>query len=236
MPGLFSVLRRHSLLTATAFIITALSIPAYQDYRSFISYGPGGPPHNALGWFFSRFIATPFGQDMLGTGVYEPKVLTGKNKSYLTIANDQLPQRYGKRPVVGAHAVPQRQISQISAGDVQNDFVAAFYILASKNPHIIKVAPSNAEKHSDAMWLLDTIHHAREAVQTGGEIAHIHETGDHSLHVVLSPADAKEVIEAGWDQRHAFAGWRPLGDEVDIILEIVKAALRYTSMGAEVVS
>ncbi|KAL3704428.1 hypothetical protein TMatcc_010119 [Talaromyces marneffei ATCC 18224] len=215
MPGLFSVLRRHSLLTATAFIITALSIPAYQDYRSFISYGPGGPPHNALGWFFSRFIATPFGQDMLGTGVYEPKVLTGKNKSYLTIANDQLPQRYGKRPV---------------------DFVAAFYILASKNPHIIKVAPSNAEKHSDAMWLLDTIHHAREAVQTGGEIAHIHETGDHSLHVVLSPADAKEVIEAGWDQRHAFAGWRPLGDEVDIILEIVKAALRYTSMGAEVVS
>jgi hypothetical protein len=135
--------------------------------------------------------------------------------------------------------------------------VTAFYALASKNSHIIKVAPSNAEKHSDAMWLLDNIPRAREAFQTGGEVAHIHETGDHSLHVVLSPADAKKVIDAGWGQRHAFAGWRPWGgrlekivnipatylliytprtsEETDIVLEIVKATMRHMSMGDVVI-
>lgn len=108
------------------------------------------------------------------------------------------------------------------------------------------------------MWLLKNITGAREAYQMGGEFAHIHETGDHSLHVVLSPADAKKVIEAGWGQRHALAGWRPLGgrlekvinipetylliytprtaDEVEVVLEIVRAAIRHVSMGADVVS
>lgn len=108
------------------------------------------------------------------------------------------------------------------------------------------------------MWLLDDIPRAHEAFQTGGELAHVHETGDHSLHVVLSPADAKKVIDAGWGQRHALAGWRPLGgklekiidlpstyliiytprtaEEINIVLEIVRAAIRHMSMGAEVVS
>lgn len=108
------------------------------------------------------------------------------------------------------------------------------------------------------MWLLENIPRAREAFQTGGELAHIHETGDHSLHVVLSPADAKKVIEAGWGQRHALAGWRPLGGklekivdipatylliytprtagEIEVVLEIVRAAMRYVSMGADVIS
>ncbi|KAI7970754.1 hypothetical protein EIK77_007934 [Talaromyces pinophilus] len=278
MADLFSVLRRHSVLTATSVIIAALSIPAYRDYQVFISYGPGGPPHNALGWFFSRFLATPFGQEMFSTAVYERRILAGENTSYLNFAGGQLPQRDGETPAVGPHVVPQRQIDQISGRDIQKvrfgnfptlieittdtenkqDFVTAFYALASKNSHIIKIAPSNAEKHSDAMWLLDNIPRAREAFQTGGEVAHIHETGDHSLHVVLSPADAKKVIEAGWGQRHALSGWRPLGgrlekiidipatylliytprtsEETEIVLEIVKATMRHMSMGAEVIS
>jgi hypothetical protein len=120
MPNLFSLLRRHSILTATAIITTALSIPAYHDYQLFISYGPGGPPHNVLGWFFSRFIATPFGQDMFHTRTYEQRIQSGENTSYLTFSNDgNLPHRAGERPVVGSHIVPQRQISQISTGDIQ---------------------------------------------------------------------------------------------------------------------
>jgi hypothetical protein len=119
MANLFSILRRHSILTAIAVVITALSIPAYEDYQLFISYGPGGPPHNALGWFFSRFLATPFGQEMFSTAVYERRILAGENTSYLTTADGQLPQRDGATPVVGPHVVPQRQIDQISGGEIQ---------------------------------------------------------------------------------------------------------------------
>lgn len=108
------------------------------------------------------------------------------------------------------------------------------------------------------MWLIDGIPRAREALQTQGELAHIHETGDNSLHVVLSPTDAKKIIDAGWGQRHALAGWRPWGGrlekiidipatylliytprteaEIEMVLEIVKAAMRHMSLGAEVIS
>lgn len=119
MASLFSVLRHHSILTTTAVIITALSIPAYRDYQLFISYGPGGPPHNALGWFFSRFLATPCGQEMFSTAMYERRILAGEDKSYLTFANGQLPQRDGETPVVSPHVVPQRQINQISSQNIQ---------------------------------------------------------------------------------------------------------------------
>ncbi|EED14431.1 conserved hypothetical protein [Talaromyces stipitatus ATCC 10500] len=260
MSSLFSVLRRHPILTtATAVVIAAMSTSAYRDYGVFISYGPGGPPHNALGWFMSRFLATPFGQEMFNTGMYTRRMQNGENASYIILTDGgQLPRRHGERPVIGPHVVPQRQLSQMPSANIQKDFVADFYALAGKNSHIIKVARSKAERQSDAMSLVDSVPRTQEASQTGGEIAHIHETGDHSLHVILSPADAKQVIDAGWGQRHAFSGWRPWGgifekivdipatylliyaprtsDETQIILEIVKASMRYMSLGAEIIS
>lgn len=136
--------------------------------------------------------------------------------------------------------------------------MAAFNTFASKNPHLIKIAPSQAERHSDAMWLVDDIARAPEALQTQGEFAHIHGTGDHSAHVVLSASDAKKVIDAGWGQRHGFAGYRPLGSvsdkivnipatylliyaprnqkEIEVVMEIVRASLRHVSLGKDVIS
>ena len=38
-----------------------------------------------------------------------------------------------------------------------------------------------------------------------GEIAHVHQS-DGSAHVVLSFADAKEVIAKGWGERHELVG------------------------------
>lgn len=56
---------------------------------------------------------------MFSTAVYERRILAGENKSYLTFGDGQLPQRDGETPVVGSHVVPQRQINQISGGDIQ---------------------------------------------------------------------------------------------------------------------
>jgi Family of unknown function (DUF5519) len=110
-------------------------------------------------------------------------------------------------------------------------------------------------KHSDAIWLKDDIPRSPEIALTKGELSHIHTTGDHSLHVVLSEADAKEVIDAGWGQRHPFAGYRPFGgkitnlpstyihiyaprnqEELDAVIEIVRAGIRNGSLGGNVVS
>lgn len=44
-------------------------------------------------------------------------------------------------------------------------------------------------------------------IASKGELGHIH--GDTSLHLYLSPEDAKVVIEKGWAQRHRLARTQP---------------------------
>jgi hypothetical protein len=76
--------------------------------------------------------------------------------------------------------------------------------LQSKYPHTLRLSLSNAEGET-----ADTIY-ARpespacntEAQKVGFEIAHVHPT-DNSLHMLLSPADARAVVEAGWGRRFA---------------------------------
>lgn len=71
-----------------------------------------------------------------------------------------------------------------------------------------------------------------------GEICHIHES-DMSAHVVLSIADAKEVVAKGWGERHRITGTAiiPLGYtllylprnlmEVEVIRSILEAGVEY---------
>lgn len=101
-----------SALTATAL---GLAIPkAYRDYRTFVSYGPGGIPNNAFGWLVVSVFFNPFRREMLSTDVYDRKVMAGEDTSLLT----SLQPREGERPVVGPHAVPQRQLDGIPGMEV----------------------------------------------------------------------------------------------------------------------
>lgn len=95
----------------------------------------------------------------------------------------------------------------------------------SKNPHLIKINESQLERHSPAIFLADNVPQSDIARGINSEIAHIHCTGEFSVHVTLSPADCKlsspfpmdmhlrysrrtgkKVIDAGWAQRHPLSG------------------------------
>ncbi|KAJ2961952.1 hypothetical protein NQZ79_g2832 [Umbelopsis isabellina] len=253
--------RRRPLLTAAAVLgVFAVSIPAYQDYQLYMSYGAGGVPHNAFGWFMSRCLLTPFSQEMLGTEVYQKKINQGAATTYIE-PNGKLPQRSGTNPAMGPHVVPQRQISQLPDDEIKRKLNEVFYAFARKNSNLLKLAPSRLERHTDAIFLADTVFASPptpEAIRMKGEICHIHGSNDHSVHVVLSPRDAKEAIEAGWGQRHGFSGWEPAAtvtrgvidlpaeylflyaprdqQELDAVMELVKASVRFVSGGAEVKS
>jgi hypothetical protein len=66
------------------------------------------------------------------------------------------------------------------------------------------------------------------------EVAHVHPT-ENSLHVYLSPRDARRVIEAGWGQRFPVEWLAPPSwilvyaprdeKEVELVKEIVRAAV-----------
>ena len=106
---------RLALSALTAGIL-AITVPkAYRDYQTFVSYGPGGIPNNAFGWLLVSLLFNPIGREMLSTDVYDRKINSGETMSLLP----DIQPRKGGRPIVGPHAVPQRQISCIPEADVR---------------------------------------------------------------------------------------------------------------------
>lgn len=78
-----------------------LAIPkAYRDYRTFVSYGPGGIPNNVFGWLSVTLFLSPLSRGMLDTAIYDHKI----NAETAPLLQD-LPERRDERPVVGAKAV-----------------------------------------------------------------------------------------------------------------------------------
>ncbi|KAJ4252864.1 hypothetical protein NW762_010770 [Fusarium torreyae] len=105
------------------------------------------------------------------------------------------------------------------------------------------------------MFLVDRSNESAIAKQMLGEVSHIHATGDHSIHVVLSPQDCKKVIESGWGQRHPLDGvqaakyifgwtipdeyillYAPRSEhEIDVAMEIVAACIGFMTGSRNVV-
>lgn len=72
----------------------------------------------------------------------------------------------------------------------------AFNNLYQQNQHLIKLSTSLRENHTEALFLADGVQ-GKEPVSTEAlrEIAHIHGTGDHSVHVTVSPQDCEYKIK-----------------------------------------
>ncbi|GLI82083.1 hypothetical protein PoHVEF18_010484 [Penicillium ochrochloron] len=249
---------RLNLALGTAAVLgSAFLLPAaYRDYRIFKSYGPGGVPNNILGWMTVRALFQPFGREMLSTEVYVRRIDAAEghgrgDEGYLTLSTEQLESRKDEgRPEVGPHVAPQRQVTQIPDEDVMEKFRSKFRSFGLKNHHLVKFQQSNLEGQAEALFLADHLPITDLATTMQGEIAHIHSGNDHSLHLVMAPADCKKIIEAGWGQRHAFSGtsaltflslgtlpdipseylliYAPRNDaEIEIVLEIVSASIKF---------
>lgn len=124
LPKTLSTIPKPTRLALTTTSILGLGLglsflipKAYHDYRTFISYGPGGIPNNGFGWLLVSLILNPFRREMLGTDIYDAKVEAGETTSLLSSSSIQ--PRKGERPVVGPHAVPQRQLSDFPGSEVK---------------------------------------------------------------------------------------------------------------------
>ncbi|OQE38367.1 hypothetical protein PENCOP_c008G02610 [Penicillium coprophilum] len=220
-------------LSATALVVSTLILPAaYRDYKLFKSYGPGGIPNNALGWVIVRALFQPFGREMFSTDEYVRRIAAAEghgkgNDGFLSLSEDQLGSRRGEeKPVVGPHVVPQRQLTQVPDEAIMEKLRAAFVAFGRRNHHLVKFQKSNLERHADGLFVADHIPVSGIAETMKREIAHIHSGNDHSVHLILAPADCIKVIEAGWGQRHAFSGtsamtFLSLGTRPDIPAEYV---------------
>ncbi|MFZ2226902.1 MAG: luciferase family protein [Candidatus Nanopelagicaceae bacterium] len=79
----------------------------------------------------------------------------------------------------------------------------------------------------------------KAAFMIGTEFAHLHPAPDYSLHLILPPARAEEVISAGWAEQHPIARlgyissgavmvYAPRDDnEVELVAEFVRESCAY---------
>lgn len=112
------------------------------------------------------------------------------------------------------------------------------------------VKKSQLEMNGPALWLAPSVTTQPWDSWATGEIGHVHLEAEGSSHVKLSLADAKEIIEKGWGERHGLSG-KKLGaktfthgylmiyaprneEEVKIMGKILRAGVAYTSGGMEV--
>ncbi|KAL3435082.1 hypothetical protein BDV09DRAFT_168533 [Aspergillus tetrazonus] len=251
-----SYTRSHLLKIALEATILALLIPAaYRDYQAYLALGPGGPPYNVVGWLCVKLFFNPLRREMFGTRIYDQKIAGGDDSGFL--AEQELPPRKGERPAMADFAVPQRQINQVPGRAIQEKLMAEYVAFLDRNAHLVDRVPSILERYTDAAHVCGRIPLTPIAREMRREICHVHGTSDHSVHVTLSPADCKRVIDAGWGQRFPLAGssilrnvtFGRLGilpieylfiyaprneEEIAVVMRIIKASVQYVTGARDV--
>ena len=172
---------------------------AYRDYRSWLALGPGGLPYNLYGWLRVTWLRLRK-RNPTDTLIFEPWIGRAGDRRVL----DALPIRAGNRPHVAPHPIPHRQLDQRQrprAARAQQ----IFHQHVVTNPYVLSYRTSHVERCNTAIFLRQLALAPRHAQDTYGEIGHIHPS-DGSMHMILSPSDAKTVSDAGWGERHPLAG------------------------------
>jgi len=240
--------RPRNAAVTSAVVTLAVSLAwVLNDFRAWKSFGTGGtPPTWARYWRMTKIRVNRlllFGKDDLA----DPSPLSTDTTSYLKA--DVIPERHGPRPSNSSWTMPQRQ-APYKKGTVEprvEDTVKNMMAtLATRHSDLLELRPSKTEGGStDAIYAKASLPNLNPETQTqkalGTEIAHAH-PAEGSLHVWLSQADAKLVVEKGWGLRFPLAfvskGWtmvyapRTMA-EVDVVERIVKAGIAWVS-GVEV--
>ncbi|KZL72657.1 hypothetical protein CT0861_07431 [Colletotrichum tofieldiae] len=198
---LTTLFRRPILTTILTSVSTSVLVWAIRDYRAYIALGPGGVPHNFGGWLFVTLGIRPFALSKASatwTGDYPDEGAHDEIKD--------LPQRKGTRAELGG-IVPHRQLSQHAPERMREYIQNLFANAAAQNLNLLESKLSLYERNNQALFVSPEVLASSTPPTTShtarGEIGHHH--GDLSVHMYLSPADAKLAIAKGWAERHRLA-------------------------------
>ncbi|KAL1969880.1 hypothetical protein VTN77DRAFT_7389 [Rasamsonia byssochlamydoides] len=103
-----------TIAIASSILATLSTAAAYRDYRALLALGPGGVPHNVIGWLGVSLVLCPLAREMFSTEEYDRH----PDRRSLLLGGE-VPRREGRRPVIGRHVVPQRQRDQIPGKEVR---------------------------------------------------------------------------------------------------------------------
>ncbi|GAA5868009.1 hypothetical protein JCM8547_000780 [Rhodosporidiobolus lusitaniae] len=238
---------RSVAVLAVPAAAVALFALVYRDYTAWLDFHPGGTPptwqgYGKMSWLrLRRFLRIgsegardlrdgsrilPEANEKREGGLEEEGWLRGK---------DALPTRQGERPEMMSRPLPQRQKPQALPEELKKRLFAIIPSLHAQRPDLVSLNLSVTEgKSSDALFTRVSSP-PPEAEIVKKELAHVH-PADNSLHLLLAPQDAKEVVEKGWGERFVIewvsSGWvmlyapRTEGD-LEVVERIVRAAVSF---------
>jgi hypothetical protein len=170
-------------------------------------------------------------QDLL-----DPTPIPDSGTSY--IKPQRVPDRMGRRPGITRWTLPQRQLPEKitpGASVALHDLMREFANTAPYSNYIENYPSKTEGGTGPAIYVkpdVKTINPVAHKIFY--EVAHVH-PADNSLHVYMSPLDAKLVMKRGWGQRFPVTWLAPPSwimvyaprneDEVEVVREVVRAAV-----------
>jgi hypothetical protein len=226
----------------------AILLPlAINDYRIYLSYGPGGLPYNVKGWLIACTLRVISGEQHSTAPYDNPRLPFNNEPGYLP-ANFP-PKRSSSKPRLSIHPAPQRQLDQLPGDAMRNELIKRCDELGEKAQQrgIVEVKQSYYERQHAALFVSSKRNWHSVAQQSHGEISHVHAGLDGTVHMILHPKDCKKIFKSGWGQRHGFSGHPILGKlertrlpvnfvliyaprdqaELEIVMKILEAAVQF---------
>lgn len=227
---------KFSILKLTiSFALGSLLTWSYIDYKSWTALGEGGLPHHVGGWLTTTFYRMIGGDSHDQSGFVD-----GIGQPWDIAVLDSMPKRKGQKPHIAPQPVPHRQVSQINLENIRQMSLKNIEQFAIDQPDLLAYELSHTERHNKALWVADR-EQFNPYSNNNGEIAHVH-VGDGSVHAVLSPSDAKTVMDADWGELHPLSAagfisntymliYAPRTEaELGIVNNIIKAAYQYATL------
>jgi hypothetical protein len=236
---------RTVLLGLALLPVPFLLTSAYRDYNTYLSLGRNGMPYNVFGWLLQMMLKPIARRDLRVPAPWDKDKEAAKFGANMTrkFLPAGLEKRRGARPEVPYFVAPQRQATEKCDVEPRKDAMQAFLSALAREESaspVIYQRPSKLEGLVPALGLREdgqVVDPRATYKGCRGEVAHVHPS-EGSSHVVLSLADAEEVIGKGWGQRHALSGvvlhwgytlvYAPRDeDEVEVWKGIMRAGVDY---------
>ncbi|KAJ4371423.1 hypothetical protein N0V83_004640 [Neocucurbitaria cava] len=222
---------------ATTYVfggVALASLAFWYDFTSWKSFGTGGTPPTLQGYIKIR----RWGLYLLykRQNLLDPSPIPDTGTSY--IKPQKVPNRTGERPGITRWTLPQRQSPEKITPTASATLHNLMQDFASTAPYssYIETRPSKTEGGTGpAIYVKPDVKTINPmAHKIFYEVAHVH-PAENSLHVYVSPQDAKLVIKRGWGQRFPVTWLAPPSwimvyaprneEEVEVVREIVRAAV-----------
>lgn len=231
-----------SVVTIGSIVISYLFRIAYDDYQLFKALGKGGlGKPSILTWLIHTIALRPIA--LPKRAAIDVNTFPLDDPEWKSSILSGLPKRKGERPFVFG-MVPHRQLEAIApqGGNIQKAIIDHLSQIAKENPDCITLALSTYEatdspclyvKHGDGssakpstmaqfylagtppphLALPDEKDKVLPRDPTKHELAHIH-LSEGSMHLTLSPQDARKVVKEGYGERHRLAGMAYRGNYI----------------------